>query len=79
MKLEETLHEIVEEETNELKLQLEQKDNIILEIKQSTEQEKQLLLQTTKKEKQNVVVFTKINRLQNYKYFVFNDVTIFFQ
>ena len=29
MKLEETLHEIVEEETNELKLQLEQKDNII--------------------------------------------------
>ena len=40
MKLEETLHEIVEEETNELKLQLEQKDNIILEIKQTTEQEK---------------------------------------
>jgi phage anti-repressor protein len=34
IKLEETLHEIVEEETNELKLQLEQKDNIILEIKQ---------------------------------------------
>lgn len=31
MKLEETLHEIVEEETNELKLQLQQKDNIILE------------------------------------------------
>ena len=55
MKLEETLHEIVEEETNELKLQLEQKDNIILEIKQSTEQEKQLLLQTTKKEKQRAV------------------------
>ena len=55
MKLEETLHEIIEEETNELKLQLEQKDNIILEIKQSTEQEKQLLLQTTKKEKQRAV------------------------
>jgi len=55
MKLEETLHEIVEEETTELKLQLEQKDNIILEIKQSTEQEKQLLLQTTKKEKQRAV------------------------
>ena len=55
MKLEETLHEIVEEETNELKLQLEQKDNIILEIKQSKEQEKQLLLQTTKKEKQRAV------------------------
>jgi len=41
MKLEETLHEIVEDETNELKLQLEQKDNIILAIKQTTEQEKQ--------------------------------------
>ena len=29
MKMEEVLHEIIEEETNELKLQLEQKDNII--------------------------------------------------
>ena len=47
MKLEETLHEIVEEETNELKLQLEQKDNIILE----KEQEKIVL----KKEKQRAV------------------------
>lgn len=51
MKLEETLHEIVEEETNELKLQLEEKDNIILEIKQTTEQEKIVL----KKEKQRAV------------------------
>jgi hypothetical protein len=51
MKLEEVLHEIVEEETNELKLQLEQKDNIILEIKQTTEQEKINL----KKEKQRAV------------------------
>jgi hypothetical protein len=51
MKLEETLYEIVEEETNELKLQLEQKDNIILEIKQTTEQEKQMF----KKEKQRAV------------------------
>jgi hypothetical protein len=55
MKLEETLHEIVEEETNELKLQLEQKDNIILEIKQTTEQEKLTLLQNAKKEKQREV------------------------
>ena len=47
MKLEETLHEIVEEETNELKLQLEQKDNIILE----KEQEKIVL----KKEKLRAV------------------------
>ena len=51
MKLEETLHEIVEEETTELKLQLEQKNNIILEINQNTEQEKQLL----KKEKNRAV------------------------
>jgi hypothetical protein len=51
MKLEETLHEIVEDETNELKLQLEQKDNIILEIKQTKEQEKQMF----KKEKQRAV------------------------
>ena len=47
IKLEETLHEIVEEETNELKLQLEQKDNIIFE----KEQEKL----TFKKEKQRAV------------------------
>jgi hypothetical protein len=51
MKLEETLQEIVEEETNELKLQLEQKDNIILEIKKTTEEEKI----TLKKEKQRAV------------------------
>jgi len=37
IKLEETLHEIVEEETDELRLQLEQKDNIILEIKEDYE------------------------------------------
>jgi len=47
MKLEETLHEIVEEETNELKLQLEQKDNIILE--------KEIAIINTKKEKHRAV------------------------
>jgi len=47
MKMEETLHEIVEEETDELRLQLEQKDNIILE--------KEYLLQSSKKEKQKAV------------------------
>jgi len=47
MKLEETLHEIVEEETNELKLQMEQKDNIILE--------KEIIIINTKKEKQRAV------------------------
>jgi exosome complex RNA-binding protein Rrp4 len=40
MKMEEILQETLEEETNELKLQLQQKDNIILEIKQTTEEEK---------------------------------------
>jgi hypothetical protein len=43
MKMEEVLHDIVEEETDELRLQLEQKDNIILEIKETSEQEKMQL------------------------------------
>ena len=51
MKMEEVLHQTVDEETDELRLQLEQKDNIILEIKQTTEQEKGLM----KKEKQRAV------------------------
>ena len=41
MKLEEVLQEIVEEETDELRLQLEQKETIILEIKQTSNKEKQ--------------------------------------
>ena len=41
MKLEEVLQEIVEEETDELRLQLEQKEATILEIKQSSNKEKQ--------------------------------------
>ena len=48
MKMEEVLHEIVEEETDELRLQLEKKDNVILEIKENSEQEKTQL----KKEKE---------------------------
>uniref|UniRef100_A0A6C0I9C4 MSV199 domain-containing protein n=1 Tax=viral metagenome TaxID=1070528 RepID=A0A6C0I9C4_9ZZZZ len=55
MKMEEVLHQIVEEETDELRLQLEQKENIILEIKQNSEQEKQQLIQNSKKEKQKAV------------------------
>ena len=47
MKMEEVLHEIVEEETDELRLQLEEKDNIILE----NEKEKD----NFKKEKQRAV------------------------
>ena len=55
MKMEEVLHQIVEEETDELKLQLQQKENIILEIKQSSEEEKQQLIKNSKKEKQRAV------------------------
>jgi hypothetical protein len=55
MKMEEVLHQIVEEETDELRLQLEQKENIILEIKQNSEQEKQQLIQNSKKEKQQAI------------------------
>jgi len=47
MKMEEVVHEIVDEETNELRTQLEQKDSII----QSIEQE----IISTKKEKQRAV------------------------
>jgi len=43
MKLEEVLQETIQEETDELRLQLEKKDNIILEIKESAEKEKKEL------------------------------------
>jgi hypothetical protein len=55
MKMEEVLHQIVEEETDELRLQLEEKENIILEIKQHSDQEKEQLLKNSKKEKQKAV------------------------
>uniref|UniRef100_A0A6C0JN03 MSV199 domain-containing protein n=1 Tax=viral metagenome TaxID=1070528 RepID=A0A6C0JN03_9ZZZZ len=51
MKMEETLHQIIEEETDELRQQLEQKENIIVQIKETSEQEKIKL----KKEKQRAV------------------------
>ena len=47
MKMEEVMHQIVEEETDELRLQLEQKDNIIME--------KDNAIINTKKEKQRAV------------------------
>lgn len=52
MKMEEVLHEIVEEETDELRIQLEQKENIILE------NEKEKI--TFKKEKQKAIEKTII-------------------
>jgi hypothetical protein len=51
MKMEEVLHQIVEEETDELRLQLQQKENVILE----KEKEKDQLLKNSKKEKQKAV------------------------
>ena len=47
MKMEEVLHQIVEEETDELKQQLEQKNAVIME--------KDSMIQSTKKEKQRAV------------------------
>ena len=47
MKLEEVLHKVVEEETDELRLQLEQKENIITE--------KENIIKKTKKENQRAV------------------------
>ena len=45
--LEEIIQEVVDEESSELKLQLQQKDNKILEIKEVTEKEKYELLEKT--------------------------------
>ena len=47
MKMEEVLHQVVDEETDELKQQLEQKNAVI--------QEKESMIQSTKKEKQRAV------------------------
>ena len=58
MKLEKVLQETIEEETDELRLQLEQKENVILEIKNTTEQEKTKL----KKEKQRAIEQATINQ-----------------
>ena len=54
MKMEETLHQIIEEETDELRLQLEQKENVILE--------KENTILKTKKEKQRAIEQATINQ-----------------
>jgi hypothetical protein len=54
MKMEEVLHQVVEEETDELKQQLEQK-NAVIQEKDSMIQEKDSMIQSTKKEKQRAV------------------------
>ena len=48
LKMEELLHQIVNEETDELKLQLKKKDNLILE--------KEILLENKEKEKDNLIL-----------------------
>ena len=58
MKMEEVLHDIVEEETDELRLQLQQKDNIILEIKENSEQEK---IQLKKEKEQATIIQFPLN------------------
>jgi len=55
MKLEEVLQETIEEESNELKQQLQQNKNMISEIQQTAEQERLQLLQNSKKEKQKAI------------------------
>uniref|UniRef100_A0A6C0I4N8 Uncharacterized protein n=1 Tax=viral metagenome TaxID=1070528 RepID=A0A6C0I4N8_9ZZZZ len=54
MKMEEVLHQVVDEETDELKQQLEQK-NAVIQEKESMIQEKDSVIQSTKKEKQRAV------------------------
>jgi len=54
MKMEEVLHQVVDEETDELKQQLEQK-NAVIQEKESMLQEKDSMIQSTKKEKQRAV------------------------
>ena len=58
MKMEEVLHDIVEEETDELRLQLQQKNNIILEIKETSDQDK---IQLKKEREQATIIQFPIN------------------
>lgn len=55
--MEEVLHDIVEEETDELRLQIEQKENIILEIKETSEQEKTQLKKENQKALEASTIF----------------------
>jgi len=56
IKLEELLHEVLEEEASELKIKLQQKDNIILEIKKTAEEEKFKLEQEKIKGIEKVII-----------------------
>ena len=56
LKLEDILQQVIEEETNELKLQLEEKENTILEIKQNAEVEKQQLTKNNQKAIEHAII-----------------------
>ena len=56
LNMEELLQEIIEEQSDELKLQLEQKENIILEIQKSTEEEKEELIKQKKLEVEKAII-----------------------
>jgi len=56
LKMEEMIHQVVQEESDELKLQLEQKDNIIMEIQETAEQEKLTIFQKNKRAIEQVTI-----------------------
>jgi len=58
MKMEEALHQIIEEETDELRLQLEKKENVIAKIKENTDK----TIQKTKKDSQRAVEQAIVNQ-----------------
>jgi hypothetical protein len=56
IKLEELLHEVLEEESLQLKLQLQEKDKILLETKQTAEEEKNQLKKEKLKEIEKAII-----------------------
>jgi hypothetical protein len=64
LKLEEIIQQTMEEETEELKIKLQQKDTIISEIKEITQKEKQQLLESNQKEKQELADSIKKEKLK---------------
>lgn len=56
IKMEDLLQQTIEEETDELKKQLQQKENIIIDIKNSTEQEKSQLVKEHQKTLEHAII-----------------------
>jgi hypothetical protein len=61
MKMEDVLQQIIDEESSELRLQLEQKDNVIQQ-KEDVIQQKENVIKNTKKEKQRAIEQTIIHQ-----------------